>query len=106
MGAAIVTLLFGSGCGLYYFLTLPNSVHLSNNEGYFIMLLTFIFVFSVVGLILWTDQVRDFYRAKHGLIPTLIKIVTFPIWVFGMLLALLGAYGAAKGVRDWSHKSN
>ena len=104
MGSTIVTLLFGSGFGLYYFLTLPNDVHISANAGYFIMLLTVIFIFSVVGLILFTDQVRDFYRTKHGLIPTLIKIVTFPIWVFGMLLVLLGAYGAAKGVRDWSHK--
>lgn len=70
------------------------------------MLLTFIFIFSTVGLILWTDQVIDFYRTKHGLIPTLIKIITFPIWLLGMLLALLGAYGAAKGVRDWSHRKD
>jgi hypothetical protein len=106
MGAAIVISLLISGFGLFVFLTVPAGTVITGTMGMFIMLLTVVFVFSIAALIIWTDDVRLFYRKKHGLIPTLIKIITFPIWLFGILFCAWGAYETAKGVRNWMHKSN
>ena len=106
MGAVIVTLLFGSSIALYVFLTLPATVAITTTMGMYIMLATIIFVFSFAALIIWTDHVRAFYSGKHGLIPTLIKIATFPIWLFGMLFCAWGAYETAKSVRNWMHEND
>lgn len=104
MGAAIVISLLVSGIALYVFLTLPAAVVITTGMGLFIALLTMIFLASCGALIIWTDSVRAFYRKKHGLIPTLIKIITFPIWLFGILFCAWGAYETAKGVRNWMHE--
>ena len=104
MGAVIVTLLAVSGFILYIMLTVPAMAATTTGLGIFTALVTMVFAFSFVGLIVWTDNVRAFYRKKHGLIPTLIKIVTFPIWLFGILFCAWGAYETAKGIRDWMHE--
>jgi len=106
MGAAIVLMMLLSSTGLYMFLTVPAGTVITTGMGYFIMLLTFAFIFSFAALIIWTDDVRAFYRKKHGLVPTLIKIITFPIWLFGILFCAWGAYETAKGIRNWMHKDN
>lgn len=106
MGAVIVLLLTLSGFGMYMFLTLPSTAVITGTMGLFIMALTAVFVLSFAALIIWTDSVRDFYRGKGGFFPTLIKIVTFPIWLFGILFCAWGAYETAKSVRNWMHKSN
>lgn len=106
MGAVIVFLLFVSSVVLYVFLTLPSTAVITTTMGFVIMFFTVIFMFSAAALIIWTDDVRDFYRAKSGLIPTLVKIVTFPIWLSGMLFCAWGAYETAKGVRNWMHKKD
>jgi hypothetical protein len=106
MGAVIVLLLALSGFGLYVFLTLPATAVITGTMGLFIMALTLVFVLSFAALIIWTDVVRDFYRGKSGILATLIKIITFPIWLFGILFCAWGAYETAKGVRNWMHKTD
>lgn len=105
MGAAIITSLLLSGFGLYVFLTLPAATVITGTMGLFIMLLTIVFLFSFAALIIWTDHIREFYNKKRGPVGTLIKIITFPIWLFGIVFCAWGAYETAKGVRNWMHKS-
>jgi hypothetical protein len=104
MGAVIVSLLALSGFGMYVFLTLPSTAVITGTMGLFIMALTVVFVLSFAALIIWTDDVRNFYRGKSGVLATLIKIVTFPIWLFGILFCAWGVYETAKGVRNWMHE--
>jgi hypothetical protein len=106
MGAVIVLLLAISSFGLYVFLTLPATAVITGTMGLFIMALTVVFIGSFAALIIWTDSVRDFYKGKSGILATLIKIITFPIWLFGIIFCAWGAYETAKGVRNWMHKSN
>jgi hypothetical protein len=106
MGAVIVSLLAFSGFGMYMFLTLPNATVITGTTGVIIMAFTAVFVLSFAAFIIWIDDVRDFYRGKSGFFPTLIKIVTFPIWLFGVLFCAWGAYETAKSVRNWMHKSD
>jgi len=102
MGAAIVGTVVVSGFVLYLFAI----SHVAATMGIYIALTTMIFMASCGALIIWTDDVRAFYSKKHGLIPTLIKIITFPIWLFGILFCAWGAYETAKGVRNWMHKND
>ena len=104
MGAVVITLLAGSGLFLYIVLTVPAMAAHTVGMGLITALVTMVFAFSFAGLIIWTDDVRAFYRKKHGLIPTVIKIITFPIWLFGILFCAWGAYETVKGVRNWMHE--
>lgn len=106
MGAVIVLLLAISSVGLWYFLTLPATAVISGSAGLVIMAFTVVFFMSVAALIIWTDSVREFYQHKRGIIPLIIKIVTFPIWLFGILFCAWGVYSHAKNVRNWMHKDN
>ena len=67
---------------------------------------TVIWIFSLIGLFVWIDDVRAFYRNKNDPLSIVIKIVTFPIWLLGILLGIWGMYDTAKGVRNWMHKND
>lgn len=103
--AIIIGFIVG-GCGLWHYLTLPNGTIWTNNMGFTVMFFTIIFVLSAAGLIVWNNEVREFYLGKKGLVAWLIKIITFPIWLFNVLTDIWASYQVAKGVRNWMHKND
>jgi hypothetical protein len=67
---------------------------------------TMIWGMSVIGLFVWLDDVRKFYRDKNDPLAMAIKIITFPIWIIGFVLFAWGSYETAKGVRNWMNKKD
>ena len=106
MGAAIIFLLMGSGFGLWMFLVLPAGTVFTSLMTGTILTLTVTFMFSGAALIIWTDTVRDYYRNQRGAWAFFVKLITFPIWLFGMIFCAWAIYETAKDVRNWSHRND
>ena len=103
--AILIGLLVG-GFGMWHYLALPNGTVWTNDMGFKMMFFTIVFLISAIGLNIWNDDVRDFYANKKGGFALFIKIITFPIWLFGVLTTIWAAYETAKGVRNWMHKND
>ena len=63
-------------------------------------------ILSFLGFLIWIDLIRDYYRNKQDDKSKMIMTLTFPIWVFGELLAMWGAYQMAKSIRNWMRKKD
>lgn len=104
MGATIVTSFMLSTATVAWFLMLPHDAHLTSNQVSVLMFAGVVWMISFVSLILWTDHVRAFYAYKTGTWATFVKIITFPIWLLGMILMAIGIIHEAERVRDWMQK--
>ena len=104
MGLTIVTSFMVSTITVIWFLMLPVDAHLSSGQVSVLLTAGVIWIASFVGLILWVDHVRAFYANESGPFATLVKVVTFPIWLIGMILMAIGIIHEAERVRDWMKK--
>ena len=85
---------------------MPDGSGFTASDHLTIMGATVVWFFSLIGLFVWIEDVRAFYRNKNDPLSIVIKIITFPIWLLGLLLGLWGAYETAKGVRNWLNKND
>ena len=94
MGKICVTLSLVSGYGLLAFLVFtPVGYHLPDSLGFLIAALTMCLIFSAGGLFIWSDEVSAYLKSKNGRGFTILKILVFPLRLFGFTL---GAYGASQ----------
>lgn len=104
MGATIVTTFMISSATVAWFLMLPHDAHLSSTQATILMSAGIIWIVSFISLILWVDRVREFYANQTGIFATFVKIITFPIWLIGMILMAIGIIHEAERIRDWAQK--
>jgi len=106
MGALIVISTFINGAILAYIIGLPLGTPITETISNITIVCTVLFMFSFGALIVWTDHVREFYNRKSGPFATFVKIITFPIWLFGVMFCAWAMYETAKDVRNWMHKND